>query len=503
MKQKELRIKHNNIIIALAAVFFLALLGNSCSVDPELSTQPNVVVIMVDDLGYADVGFNGCKDIPTPHVDKLAENGAIFSSGYVTGPMCGPSRAGFITGRMQSSFGWYGNPGAPLDPKQGFPSIKTIANYMQEQGYVTGGVGKWHMGTAPHQHPNEMGYTDWFGFLSGGHLYYPLDHPSYHGKYTDIPKPWGMRDMHHTMPIIHNYESVEWEQYLTHELTDQGVAFIEKYQDKPFFLFMSYNAPHEYMEAPEESIAMFSPEDMTDIPGVKPEIRSIYAAMTYEFDKGVGQLMETLERLDLAENTIVWFLSDNGGMKRTSDNRPLRGAKWDSYEGGLRVPFVVSWPGHVKSGTVLNAPVTSLDIGATSVALAGGDLSKTNLDGVDISPYMIGNTKEAPHEELFWRIGRGYNEESGVLRVGDYKLIVQKDKVQLFNLKEDLSEKTDLSISQPERVQKMLARWQTLNQSSQPPLWEPLAKGEGDKDEYQYKNYEWLKGSPHYRANEK
>ncbi|WP_372774722.1 sulfatase-like hydrolase/transferase [Mangrovibacterium sp.] len=496
--------KLNELKINLSLPIFLSLFVNSWNVNAQIATRPNVIVIMADDLGYADVGYNGCKDIPTPHIDKLAESGAIFSSGYVTGPMCGPSRAGFITGRMQSSFGWYGNPGAPLDPEQGLPSsVKTIAQYMQELGYVTGGVGKWHMGTAPSQHPNKLGYSDWYGFLSGGHLYFPMDHPSYHGKYTELKKPYGMRDMHHTLPIIHNYEPVEWDQYLTHELTDQGVAFIERNQEKPFFLFMSYNAPHEYMEAPEETIAMFSPENMTEIPGVKPEIRSIYAAMTYELDRGVGQLIATLERLKLAENTIVWFLSDNGGMKRTSDNRPLRGAKWDSYEGGLRVPFVVSWPEHVKPGTVLDAPVSSLDIGATSIALAGGNLVGTNLDGADISLYIKGLTKTAPHEELFWRIGREFDEESGVLRVRDYKLIVQKDKVQLFNLKEDLSETTDLSKTQPERTSEMLARWKTLNQSSQLPIWKTLSNEAGEKDEYQYKDYEWLKGSPHYRTYEK
>ncbi len=495
--------KRKPLLMLFYSVIFLFFYACN-STDSPVQAKPNIVIIMADDLGFADVGYNGCKDIPTPHIDKLAESGAIFSSGYVSGPMCGPSRAGFITGRMQSTFGWYGNPGAPLDEKQGLPStVKTIAAYMQEQGYVTGGVGKWHMGTAPHQHPNQMGYDHWYGFLSGGHLYFPIDHPSYNGKYTDTPKPWGMRDMHHTMPMIHNYEPIEWGQYLTHELTDLGVNFIEENKDNPFFLFMSYNAPHEYMEAPEETIAMFSPEDMTEIPGVKPEIRSIYAAMTYEFDKGVGELMETLKRLSLAENTIVWFLSDNGGMKRTSDNRPLRGAKWSSYEGGLRVPFVVNWPGHIESGTVLDAPITTLDIGATSVAIAGGDLSKTNLDGADIAPYITGQSKSAPHEELFWRIGRNYKEQSGVLRMGDYKLIVQKEKVQLFNLKEDLAETTDLAESQPKRVQEMLTRWKELDQSSMPPTWENLKKGEGDKDEYQYKSYEWLKGSPHYRANKK
>ncbi len=503
----EEKFKHMKIISLknyLFVVFSSLFMLTGCLENNKPSTPPNVVVIMADDLGYADVGYNGCKDIPTPNIDKLAESGAICSSAYVTGPMCGPSRAGFITGRMQSTFGWYGNPGAPLDPKQGLPSsVNTVAAYMQEQGYITGGVGKWHMGTAPHQHPNKMGYDYWYGFLSGGHLYYPEDHPSYNGKYTEMKKPYGMRDMHHTLPIIENYEPVEWDKYLTHELTDQGIAFIEKNKDKPFFLFMSYNAPHEYLEAPEETIVMFPEDKMTSILGVKPKNRSVYAAMTYEFDKGVGKLMETLDRMELSENTIVWFLSDNGGMKRTSDNRPLRGAKWSSYGGGMRVPCAVSWAGHIKPGTVLEAPVTTLDIGATSVALAGGNVSKTDLDGADISAYLTGQTKVAPHKELFWRIGRNFKENSGVLRVGDYKLIVQKNKTQLYNLKEDLSETTDLSQSQPDRVQEMLQRWQALNQSSQPPLWEKLPKEEGDKDEYQYKDYEWLKGSQHFKSSVK
>jgi arylsulfatase A-like enzyme len=490
--------KDYNLHNSLLVVVFLLLSGISFA---QNNKQPNVVIIMADDLGFADVGYNGCKDIPTPNIDELAKSGAIFSSGYVSGPMCGPSRAGFITGRMQSSFGWYGNSGTPLDPKQGLPNtVKTVAQYMQEQGYVTGGVGKWHMGTAPDQHPNKMGYFDWYGFLSGGHLYYPNNHPSYNGKYVNTPKPWAMRDMHHTLPIIHNNEPVEWNQYLTNEFTDQGVNFIEKNKDKPFFLFMSYNAPHEYLEAPEETIAKFSVEEMTKIPGVKPQARSVYAAMTNEFDKGVGALIKTLERLNLTENTIVWFLSDNGGMKRTSDNRPLKGAKWSSYEGGLRVPFVVSWPGKIKPGTVFNAPVTSLDIGATSVALAGGELSKAELDGKNITPYITNKTKEAPHKELFWRIGRNYKENSGVLRVGDYKLIVKKEKVELFNVVEDLSETNDLSVVESERVQTMLARWKELNKTSQPPLWQPLTKKEELSDAYQYKDYEWLKGSPHYRA---
>ncbi|GAA5507410.1 sulfatase-like hydrolase/transferase [Novipirellula caenicola] len=476
--------------------FAIMLMGSAACAE----SRPNIIVIMADDLGYADVGFNGCSDIPTPNIDSLADDGARFSSGYVTGPMCGPSRAGFITGQIQSRFGWHGNPNQPLNPTHGLPTgIKTVAHWMQQQGYATGGVGKWHMGTTHDQHPNALGFDDWYGFLSGGRLYYPMDHPSYNGKYLRMKKPWGMRDMHHTMPIIHNQQPLQWEQYLTRELTDYGIGYIEENQGKPFFLFMSYNAPHEYLEAPEETIAKFPASEMTKIPGVKPQARSIYAAMVDEMDQGIGKLLETLDRLELSQNTVVWFLSDNGGMKRTSDNRPLRGAKWDSFEGGLRVPMVVRWPTKVKPGTVLDHPVTSLDIGATAIALAGGDLSKTQLDGADITDYMTGQTSDAPHDELFWRTDRKVGQKSGVLRVGDFKLIVQKNEVQLFNLKDDLSETTDLSKSQPERVQTMLRRWQELDQQSKPSYFESTQKG---KNAYQYADYQWLKGTPHYRASE-
>ena len=491
-------------IIVLIFVFFLDLLGNSCLVEAQSVNRPNIIVIMADDLGYADVGFNGCKDIPTPNIDRLATSGARFTSAYVTAPNCGPSRAGFITGRLQSTFGWYANSDQPLDPQQGLPAnIQTVAKLMQEQGYVTGMMGKWHMGTADYQDPNVLGFSEYWGFLGGSHLYYPMDDPRYHGKYLNMKKPWGIADSHNCLPILHNREPVVWHQYLTRELTDQGINFIKKNRNKSLFLFMSYNAPHLPLEAPKETIAMFSEEKMTAIPGVKPKDRAIYGAMVYELDMGVGRLMKTLDQLGLTENTIVWFLSDNGGMKRTSDNRPLRGAKWDSYEGGLRVPFVVNWPGHIKSGSVLQFPVTSLDIGATSVALAGGDLSIAGLDGSNIAGYMTGQTTKAPHQELLWRWDRKPGKKNGVCLIDGYKLIVQNGiVVALYNLKNDLSETTDLSQTEPDRVRMMLAQWKILDQSSQPPLWKSLTKKEQMKDKYQYKDYEWLKGTPYYKTNE-
>lgn len=464
--------------------------------------RPNIVVIMADDLGYADVGFQGCKDIPTPNIDQLAKDGARFSQGYVTGCMCGPSRAGFITGRIQSTFGYYRNAAQPLDTKQGLPAdTKTVAHFMQDQGYVTGGVGKWHMGTADHQHPDAMGYSDWFGFLGGGLMYYPLDHPSYNGRYLMKTRPWGQRDMHHTLPMLHNGKQVEWKQYLTRELTDGGIRFIEKNRDQPFFLFVSYNAPHEYLEAPEETIAKYPPESMTEVPGVPAKSRSIYAAMVDEMDQGIGRLMKTLDRLELSDNTVVWFLSDHGGMKRTSDNRPLRGAKGNAYEGGLRVPFVVRWPARITPGTVLDHPVTSLDIGAASVALAGGDAKQAALHGSDITGYVTGQSTDAPHDVLYWHIGSSPKDITGALREGDYKMLAQRGRVQLFNIENDPTESTDLAKAQPQRAERMLAQWKTWNESNQPPLWSD-GRNKPTKDSYQYADYEWLKGTPHYKPGE-
>lgn len=330
-------------------------------------------------------------------------------------------------------------------------------------------------------------------------MYFPLDHPSYDGRYLSKTEAWSVRDMHHTLPMLHNGKPVEWNQYLTRELTDGGIRFIEKNCEQPFFLFVSYNAPHEYLEAPAETIAKYPPEAMTDVPGVPTRSRQIYAAMVDEMDQGIGRLMETLDQLDLADNTIVWFLSDHGGLKRTSDNRPLRGSKGNAYEGGLRVPFVVRWPETVKPGTVLNHPVTSLDIGATSVALAGGDVQQADLHGSDLTNYMTGQSTDAPHGKLFWHTGKGLKDITGALRDGDHKMLVKRGKVEVYNLKNDPAESTDVAGTQPQLAERMLVEWRYWNQSNRPTLWT-----NGNKGDFQYAEYEWLKGTPNYKpATEK
>ncbi|MGE9269886.1 MAG: sulfatase-like hydrolase/transferase, partial [Verrucomicrobiales bacterium] len=440
----------------LTRLFSIACFTLLASVHVEAS-KPNIIVIMADDLGYNDLGVYGCKDIPTPHLDKLANEGLRFTSAYVTWPMCGPSRAGFLTGKHQSKFGYYENVSAPFDPKQGLPQMETIASLLKKQGYVTGGVGKWHMGTTDEQHPNAMGFDDWFGFLGGGLMYFPLDHPSYKGRFTPIKRPLNMKYLQHTMPVIHNRTPVKWEQYLTRELTDAGIRFLEKNREKHFFLFMSYNAPHLDLEAPKKTIAKFPPKKMAKIPGVTPKARSIYAAMVWEMDQGIGQLLAKVDELGLEQNTVIWFLSDNGGMKKTSDNRPLRGAKGAAYEGGIRVPMFVKWPGKTPAGTVLDDPISSLDITASSVAMAGGNPETAGLHGKDIRDFITGKSDKAPHDVLYWHTARSMAPE-GIIRVGDFKLIITKKRLELYNLKDDISEKNNLASKYPEKVASMKAK---------------------------------------------
>ena len=353
------------------------------------------------------------------------------------------------------------------------------------------------MGTTPDQHPNALGYDDWYGFLSGGRYYYPNDHPNYKGKYLKKTTPWDMRKVHHTLPIMHNYEVLDWDQYITRELTDYSLKFINDQKENPFFLFVSYNAPHLELEAPEETIKMFPPENMTKVPGVSQRSRSIYAAMTYEMDLGIGRIIKQLEDQNLLDNTLIWFLSDNGGMSRTSDNRPLKGAKGALYEGGLRVPFIAHWPKVIQPGTVVDHPVTSLDIGATAVALSGGDLSSTQLDGADLTKNFTG--ADAPHEELYWSWSyhQDQSPEKGVYLKNGFKLIIGK-QLQLYNLNEDLSEKNNLADDMSDLAAQYHERWRTLNQASSKPIFGDTQSG---KYAYQYANYEWLKGTPHYKAD--
>ena len=487
-------------IIPLLFAIINLLFFTACESKKQTENKPNIVIIMADDLGWADVGFNGSADIPTPHIDRLAKSGVRFTNGYVTGPVCGPSRAGLITGRYQSTFGWYGNPNPILAPDQGLPpGIPTIAGYMKELGYKTCGIGKWHMGTSLDRHPNNMGYDEWYGFLSGGSAYFPLWHSYYGYLWEKLKKPWSEKWINRSMPILHNMDPVDHQQYLTREFTDFGVEYIKKHKDEPFFLYLAYNAPHIPLEVPEETLKDFPEKNMRKLPNITPKTRSVYGAMISELDMGIGKVLHALDSLDLRENTLVWFLSDNGGSRKTGCNLPLRGFKGTNYEGGIRVPFVLSWPGKVKSNSLLHEPVITLDIGTTAIALSGGNINELNLHGKDLSRYITRKVNKIERDALYWRTGRTI--QNGAIREKDYKLIIKEHKVELYNLKNDLLETTDLANEEPELVLYLHKKWLEWDKSSKAPLWEPVPRSEWHKDKYQYSNYPWLKGSHHFREN--
>lgn len=347
------------------------------------SEKPNVVVILADDLGYADVSFNGCTDFQTPNIDRLAHEGIRFEHGYASHSFCAPTRAGLMTGRYQQRFGFETNPAyAPLDEKAGLPASETtIATRLKNAGYQTGLVGKWHLGMSTVQHPMNRGFDFFFGMPSGGHDYFDVNTRELAAAYT--------------LPLIDNDKFVNVEGYLTHQLTDHAIKFIEQSKDDPFFLFLSYNAPHSPWQAPEESIAKFG--------HIKEKHRQIYAAMVTEMDADIGRVLQALEKNGLQENTLVFFLSDNGGPHegRVTDNGPFRGGKGAVYEGGVHVPFVAYWPGTIPAGQVFEWPVISIDIAPTMAALAGMD--KDNMEGRNLMPFMTGKDKSAPHENIYFR----------------------------------------------------------------------------------------------------
>ncbi|MBI1342310.1 MAG: sulfatase-like hydrolase/transferase [Terrimonas sp.] len=396
------------------------------------SSAPNIIIILADDLGYADVGFNGCKDIPTPHIDRIASNGVVFSRGYVSYAVCGPSRAGIMTGRYQDRFGFSKNPLlAPNDPEMGLPlEQQTIAEFLKEQQYVTGAIGKWHLGAYPTLRPNKRGFDFFFGFLSGGHRYLPEEL-----TLQDLSEAKSQFDGYRTK-LLRNEKRVEEKEYLTDAFSREAVHFVEENYKTPFFLYLAYNAPHTPLEATGKYLDRFKQ--------IKDEKRRTYAAMISAMDYGVGLLMDKLQSLGIENNTIVFFLSDNGGPihANASSNAPLRGEKGDFYEGGIHVPFAVQWKGHLPAGTRYDGPVISLDIFATAAALVSAEPRNT-LDGVNLLPYLSGEKKGVPHDDLFWR---NFAVEKFAVVGPTYKRIDQKDKAaQLFNLKKDISEKIDIS----------------------------------------------------------
>ena len=425
-----------------------------CLAGPGFAAEkPNVIVILADDLGYADVGFNGCKDISTPNIDSLAAHGVRCTNGYVSHPFCSPTRAGLITGRYQQRFGHENNPAwLPEDSKVGLPLTQvTLPQMLKDAGYVTGAIGKWHLGAAPCSHPNRRGFAEYFGFLGGGHMY--------------LPNTKG--GVEYTIPLSRNSESLELQDYMTDVLSREAAAFIGRHKAKPFYLYVAYNAVHTPLQAPEKYLNRF--------PGISDERRRTYAAMTSAMDDGVGLVLNALREHELERNTLVFFFSDNGGPPPTvapTNNEPLRGHKGAVFEGGIRVPFVVQWRGRLPEHTVYDEPVISLDVFPTAAALAGAKLpGGLKLDGVNIVPHLAGEAKQPAHPVLHWRTGGG---ATWAIREGRYKLLqAAKDAApQLYDLQSDIGESKDIAPEKPELVAKLKQGHEAWNAELVSPIFE-------------------------------
>ncbi len=430
-------------------IFALTLSASSLIYGAD-TPQPNIIVILADDLGNGDLSYNGCKDIKTPHLDKLASQGVIMEDAHTTACVCAPSRAGLISGKYQQRVGFECN--APHG-KHGLPgSVVTYAEAMKQVGYETMALGKWHLGYLPEMHPNAQGFDHFSGFLEGGRSYWPVENLQGHGI------------------MQRNGQQVPEKEltYVTDWLTDEAIRLIEKRnQEKPFFMYLSYNAPHTPMHAKEVDLAKYA--------HIKNKGRRTYAAMVHNMDENIGRFREFLKKNEMEENTLIIFASDNGGATiNSSDNGIYRGMKGSKWEGGHRVPCLLYWPeGKIQGGRKSQMLISTLDFMATSLDAAGNKklINDLDLDGVSLLPGLQAESDGTAHDILYFR-----RSVAAGIRDGNWKLIrvEEKDKsfrYLLFDLSKDQSETKDLSQQHPERVQKLAAKLQAWEAELKEPAW--------------------------------
>jgi arylsulfatase A-like enzyme len=441
--------------------------------------KPNVIIILADDLGNADLGVQGGKDIPTPNIDSIAKSGVRCTQAYVSCPYCSPTRAGLNTGRYQTRFGHeFNEPVQAQRDSFGLPlSEKTIANRFKDLGYVTGAIGKWHLGYTLDRRPTARGYDEFFGTLGNTPFFHPTNFVDSR-KGTDI------------IPIEDDAF------YTTDEYAKRAEEFISAHKSQPFLIYLPFNAQHVPSQAPQKYLDRF--------PNITDQSRKLYAGMLASFDDAVGRVLASIRAANLENDTLIFFTSDNGGPitkmgGNGSINRPLRGQKGDTWEGGIHVPLFAQWKGKLPAGKVYDQPVISLDILPTAIAAAGSQpATDWQLDGVNLLPHFAGQNTSAPHDALYWRFGPEW-----AIRQGNWKLVVGFDyatnntpdplappvanpppappqphlvKVtapQLFNLADDPGETKDLASAQPDRVVAMKAAWDKWNHQNKDPAWVP------------------------------
>lgn len=450
--------------------------------------RPNVIFIIADDLGYGELGCFGGTDTPTPHIDSIATSGVRFTNAYVTAPFCAASRAALITGRYQTRFGFEFNPigAANADPAIGLPlSQVTLPDLLRESGYVTGLIGKWHLGSSARFNPQRRGYDEFFGFLHEGHYYVPPPwerHVTWlrrralpdggRGRWTssDGRVVWSTHlgnfepDYDADNPILRNSQPVEEKSNLTDAFTREAEDFISRHKTQPFFLQVAFNAVHSPLQGADAYLKKFA--HIADIQ------RRIFVAMLAQLDDGVGRILARLRADGLEERTLIVFISDNGGPTRelTSSNRPLRGEKGQLLEGGIRIPLMLQWKNRVPAGAVESRMVSSLELFPTTLAAAGAKLP-AKLDGVDLLPYLGRAAAKGPiREQHYWRVG-----PQAALRAGDWKIFRGRgeSKWQLYHLSDDISEEHDVSAANSAKVAELEAVWRALDREMIEALWSP------------------------------
>lgn len=447
----------------LSIIFcFVGLCGTSTSA----ADKPNILVIVADDLGYADIGVHGGKAVPTPNIDALANSGVRCTNSYVSAPYCSPSRAGFLTGRYQTRFGHEFNPHVGDETKLGLPlDQRTIADHLRGAGYATGLVGKWHQGFSPAHHPQSRGFDDYFGFLVGGHNFV---------LHKDAAAVFGSAHSHDM--IYRGREVQKLDGYTTDLFADEAISFMKRNTTKPWFLYLAYNAVHTPLEIVEKHKDRI-PADVTD------PARRGYLSLLLGLDDAIGRVTKHMRETERDKETLIFFFGDNGGSGHkpffaynTGLNTPLRGDKGQTLEGGIRVPFFVSWPGRLNAGSKYEQPVIALDILPTVASVAGFETPKDS-DGVNLLPFLNGKDKGSPHASLHWRFGPQKAIRRGAWKLVDWRDFDAKTSSgwQLYDLANDIGEQHNLARSHPQLVAELTRDWDQWNAKNIAPLWHGAA----------------------------
>ena len=416
----------------LALFFGCILTLVSCSSIND--SKPNIIIILADDAGYSDFGFMGSDEIKTPNLDQLALDGVVFNNAYVSASVCSPSRAGLLTGMYQQRFGHECN--LDSDVNNSFdPNQITIAEALKTEGYTTGLIGKWHLGDKTQNHPLKNGFDYFWGFISGARNYFYDPNEVNRNSIRNV---------------VENYSQTKFEGYLTDVLGEKAISFIDKnnQSNNPFFLFLSFNAPHTPMQAKEEVLQKF-----------KDNPRQVYASMMWSMDEAIGNVIDVLKENNQYDNTIIYFLSDNGAaMSNNASPFPYKGWKGNQYEGGIKTPMVMTWKNKIKSNTQFDGFISALDIFKTSLEVSNvNDELMVNADGKNIMNYLNDNIIQ--NENLFWR-----KDKMATVRSGNYKLVRLNDtSTVLYNIENNFFEDLDLKLIEPlihDSLLKVLSAWE-------------------------------------------